>query len=68
MATAKTPATTQMVAAVVRPCMAPRAWMIEPAPIKPIPVTTCEAMRDGSTRVMDSGPSVAIVMISLTSM
>src|SRR6266487_3655529 len=38
-------ATTQIVAALVRPTTAPRAWRIVPAPIKPTPVTICAATR-----------------------
>src|SRR5579864_153420 len=39
-------ATTKMVAAVVRPVTPPvRAWIIEPAPMKPMPGMICEAMR-----------------------
>src|SRR5881394_4031028 len=38
-------ATTQIVAALVRPTTAPRAWRIVPAPMKPTPVTICAATR-----------------------
>ena len=41
-------ATTQMVAALVRPTTAPRAWRIVPAPMNPTPVTICAATRVGS--------------------
>src|ERR1039457_257987 len=37
-----------MVAADVRPVIEPRACIMVPAPMKPIPVTTCAAMRPGS--------------------
>src|SRR5688500_3511140 len=40
--------TTQSVAAVVRPITEPLAWMIVPAPRKPMPDTICAAMRPGS--------------------
>src|SRR5215475_12486790 len=40
-----TPATTQMVAAVVRPKTNPCAWSTEPAPRNPIPVMICAPMR-----------------------
>src|SRR5439155_11947704 len=43
-------ATTQSVAAVVRPRMERPSRMIAPAPRKPIPVTICAAMRVGSAR------------------
>src|SRR3989442_735514 len=38
-------ATTQIVAALVKPTTAPRAWRIVPAPMKPTPVTICAATR-----------------------
>src|SRR5881398_2140596 len=41
-------ATTQIVAALVRPTTAPRACRIVPAPMNPTPVTICAAMRVGS--------------------
>src|SRR4051794_1320912 len=45
-------ATTQSVAAVVSPRTEKPCRMIAPAPRKPIPVTTCAAMRVGSARTM----------------
>lgn len=38
-------AVAQMPAAVVSPCMISRRYMMMPAPKKPIPVTTCDAIR-----------------------
>src|SRR5216683_551514 len=38
-------ATTQIVAALVNPTTAPRAWRMVPAPMKPTPVTICAATR-----------------------
>src|SRR5881397_2654133 len=38
-------ATTQIVAALVKPTTAPRAWRIVPAPMNPTPVTICAATR-----------------------
>src|SRR2546426_4354268 len=52
-----TAATTQIIAAEVRPVTRPRDWMIAPAPRKPIPVTICAARRPGS-----AGRPVAITM------
>src|SRR5439155_780953 len=43
-------ATTQIVAALVRPTTAPRACRIVPAPMNPTPVTICAAIRVGSAR------------------
>ena len=43
-----------MVAAVVRPRIAPWRVRMMPAPRKPMPDTICEATRDGSKRVMPS--------------
>src|SRR6185503_16788085 len=40
--------TSQIIAADVRPMIRPREWRIVPAPRKPIPVTTCAAIRPGS--------------------
>src|SRR3989441_3031381 len=51
-------ATTHIVAALVSPTTAPRAWRIVPAPMKPTPVTICPATRVGSaaapTMAMDT--------------
>src|SRR5690606_8962111 len=41
-------ATTQIVAALVRPVMVPRVCRMVPAPRNPMPVTTCAAIRPGS--------------------
>src|SRR5438094_1539313 len=46
-------ATTQSVAAVVRPRTDSPSRMIAPAPRKPMPVTICAAMRVGSARTTD---------------
>src|ERR1041384_3023362 len=40
-------ATTQIVAALVRPTTAPRAWSIVPAPMNPTPATICAPTRGG---------------------
>jgi len=47
-----TPHMAQIPAAVVKPRIPP-CWerMMAPAPRKPIPVTTCAAIREGSTEV-----------------
>src|SRR3954470_1980383 len=50
-------ATTQSVAAVVSPRIESPSRMIAPAPRKPMPVTICAAMRDGSARTMLSLPT-----------
>ena len=41
-------ATTQMVAALVRPVTAPRVWRMVPAPMKPTPARIWAATRPGS--------------------
>src|SRR5467141_2566719 len=53
-------ATTQMVAAVVKPLTSDPVRRMAPAPRKPTPVTICAAMRVGSTRLpkMGSRPTV----------
>ena len=43
--------TMKIEAAVVKPITEPLARIIAPAPIKPIPVITCAAMRPGSARL-----------------
>src|SRR2546429_2891809 len=48
-------ATTQIVAALVRPTTAPRACKIVPAPMNPTPVTICAAARVGA-RLGGAGP------------
>ena len=52
------PAVTQMPAAVVSPRTICFWKMMVPAPMKPMPVTTCEAMRLGS-RLTPGSPSSA---------
>src|SRR3954468_22397444 len=50
-------ATTHKVAAVVRPRIDRPSRMIAPAPRKPMPVTICAAIRDGSARTMLPPPT-----------
>jgi hypothetical protein len=45
-----TAATSQIVAAVVRPRTESRRTKITPAPRKPMPLTICAATREGSSR------------------
>src|SRR5882762_593157 len=55
-------ATTQIVAALVSPTTAPRAWRIVPAPMKPTPVTICAA-----TRVVSVPGAIAPAALSIAS-
>ena len=54
-------ATTQSVAAVVRPRTEMPRTMIAPAPRKPIPVTICAAIRVGSKTTPDAVENVQSV-------
>src|SRR2546426_8958206 len=56
-------ATTQIVAALVKPTTAPRAWRIVPAPMKPTPVTICAATRVVSVPA-GIAPAPALIMAS----
>ena len=58
-------ATTQIRAAVVRPAMWPRDWMMVPAPMKPMPVTTWAAIRPGSPLFPRSLPPTKIDTIMM---
>src|SRR5690606_17923881 len=56
-------ATTHSVAAVVKPTTLPRAWMIVPAPRKPIPLTICAASRAGSAVRKPAGSAIRAIAI-----